>query len=83
MLLINIWISSEQEMLKEQMNSLKTLKTKLMQRITELEEEAKCAKEEAEKLAKSNKSDDEVTSSILNTNPILFFPYSSDHYCRL
>lgn len=53
---------SEQEMMKEQINSLKALKSKLMQRITDLEEELKQTKEEAEKLAKSNKSDDEASN---------------------
>lgn len=48
-------------MLKEQINSFKALKTKLMQRITELEEDLRCTKEEAEKMAKNNKSDDEVS----------------------
>lgn len=51
---------SEQEILREELKSLQTLKTRLKQRITELEEELKKTKEEAEKLAKSNKSDDEV-----------------------
>lgn len=47
-------------MFKEEIKSLQTLKSKLMQRINELEDEVKCAKDEADKLAKSNKSDDEV-----------------------
>ncbi len=48
-------------MFKEEIKSLQTLKSKLMHRISELEEELKTSKEEAEKLAKCNKSDDEVS----------------------
>lgn len=51
-------------MFKEEIKSLLTLKSKLMQRINELEDESKSAKEEAEKLAKSNKSDDEVIRTL-------------------
>lgn len=52
---------SEQEMFKEEIKSLQTLKSKLLLRVQELEEELKATKEEAEKLAKSSKSDDEVS----------------------
>lgn len=53
--------SSEQEILREELKSLQTLKTRLKLRVSELEEELKKTKEEAEKLAKANKSDDEVS----------------------
>lgn len=53
---------SEQEMMKEQINTLKALKFKLEQRITYLEEELKKTKEEVEKQAKSTKSDDEASN---------------------
>lgn len=48
-------------MFKDEIKSLQTLKSKLLLRIQELEEELKATKEEAEKLAKSSKSDDEVS----------------------
>lgn len=52
-------------MFKEEIKSLQTLKSKLLLRIQELEEELKATKEEAEKLAKSSKSDDEVSYNLL------------------
>ncbi|KAK7861989.1 hypothetical protein R5R35_013536 [Gryllus longicercus] len=52
-------LTSEQEILREEIKSLHTLKNKLKQRIQDLEEELKRAKEEAEKAAKAAKSDDE------------------------
>ncbi|KAG8336629.1 C-Jun-amino-terminal kinase-interacting protein [Homalodisca vitripennis] len=52
-------LTSEQEILREDLKSLQTLKNRLRQKVTELEEELKKTKEEAEKLAKSSKSDDE------------------------
>uniref|UniRef100_A0A1B6HEN2 RH1 domain-containing protein n=1 Tax=Homalodisca liturata TaxID=320908 RepID=A0A1B6HEN2_9HEMI len=51
--------TNEQEILREDLKSLQTLKNRLRQKVTELEEELKKTKEEAEKLAKSSKSDDE------------------------
>lgn len=47
-------------MFKDEIKSLQTLKKKLMDRVDELEDEVKRCKEDTEKLAKSNKSDDEV-----------------------
>ena len=52
-------------MFKEEIKSLQSLKAKLLLRIQELEEELKSTKEEAEKLAKSSKSDDEVSVLII------------------
>ncbi|XKL65617.1 hypothetical protein PGB90_009037 [Kerria lacca] len=52
-------LTSEQEMFKDEIKSLQTLKKKLMDRVDELEDEVKRCKEDTEKLAKSNKSDDE------------------------
>lgn len=57
---------SEQEILREELKSLQTLKNRLKQKVSELEEELKKTKEEAEKLNKSNKSDDEVSSEPIN-----------------
>lgn len=51
-------------MFKEEIKSLQSLKNKLLQKIQELEDELKTAREEAEKLARSNKSDDEVRLNI-------------------
>lgn len=52
--------SSEQEILREEIKSLNAVKSRLKLRITELEDEVKKVKEEFEKNAKANKSDDEV-----------------------
>ncbi|XP_066992949.2 C-Jun-amino-terminal kinase-interacting protein 4 isoform X7 [Anabrus simplex] len=52
-------LTSEQEILREEIKSLHTLKNRLQQRIQELEEELKRVKEEAERAAKATKSDDE------------------------
>lgn len=57
---------SEQEILREELKSLQTLKNRLKQKVSELEEELKKTKEEADKLNKSNKSDDEVSSEPIN-----------------
>ncbi|KAK8748147.1 hypothetical protein OTU49_016332 [Cherax quadricarinatus] len=52
-------LTSEQEILREEIKSLNAVKSRLKLRITELEDEVKKVKEEAEKNAKANKSDDE------------------------
>ncbi|XP_071545150.1 C-Jun-amino-terminal kinase-interacting protein 4 isoform X37 [Panulirus ornatus] len=52
-------LTSEQEILREEIKSLNAVKSRLKLRITELEDEVKKIKEEAEKNAKANKSDDE------------------------
>lgn len=44
---------SEQEILREEIASLQAVKTRLKQRVTELEDELKKAKEEAEKAKQS------------------------------
>ena len=49
---------SEQEILREEINSLQTIKTRLQSRITELEEEVKKTREELEK-AKSRPSEED------------------------
>jgi uncharacterized protein YlxW (UPF0749 family) len=59
--LIEIIFRSEQEILREEIRSLQNVKEKLKGRISELEEEVKVVKEEADKAAKANKSDDEVS----------------------
>ena len=59
MLMKNI-LNSEQEILREEIRSLAAVKTKLGQRIQELEEELKKVREEAERATKASKSDDEV-----------------------
>ncbi|XP_071545141.1 C-Jun-amino-terminal kinase-interacting protein 4 isoform X29 [Panulirus ornatus] len=51
--------TNEQEILREEIKSLNAVKSRLKLRITELEDEVKKIKEEAEKNAKANKSDDE------------------------
>lgn len=51
-------------MFKDEIKSLQSLRGKLLQRVQELEDELKTARDEAEKLARSNKSDDEVSSLI-------------------
>lgn len=53
------------------MKSLQTLKSRLKQRVAELEEELKKVKEEAEKLARASKSDDEVKFFPLKTLKVL------------
>lgn len=52
-------LTSEQEILREEIKSLNAVKSRLRLRITELEDEVKKVKEEAEKIAKAGKSDDE------------------------
>lgn len=52
-------LTSEQEILREEIKSLNAVKSRLKLRITELEDEVKKVKEEFEKNAKANKSDDE------------------------
>ncbi|KAJ9578643.1 hypothetical protein L9F63_005133, partial [Diploptera punctata] len=52
-------LTSEQEILREEIKSLAAVKTKLGQRIQELEEELKRVREEAEHATKASKSDDE------------------------
>ncbi|XP_023710608.1 C-Jun-amino-terminal kinase-interacting protein 4 isoform X5 [Cryptotermes secundus] len=52
-------LTSEQEILREEIKSLCALKGRLGQRIQELEEELKRVREEAEQTAKASKSDDE------------------------
>ncbi|XP_067139297.1 C-Jun-amino-terminal kinase-interacting protein 4-like isoform X2 [Centruroides vittatus] len=51
-------LTSEQEILREEIKSLQTMKDRFKQKITELEEELRRVKEDNEK-SKSNKSDDE------------------------
>ena len=46
--------------MREEIKSLNAVKSRLKLRITELEDEVKKIKEEAERNAKANKSDDEV-----------------------
>lgn len=53
-------LTSEQEILREEIKSLQAVKNRLKQRTIELEEELKKAREEAVKQTKTNKSDDEV-----------------------
>jgi len=53
-------LTSEQEVLREEMTALHTVKDKLKTRISELEDELKRVKEETAKAGKSGKSDDEV-----------------------
>lgn len=55
-----MYFFSEQEILREEIKSLNAVKSRLKLRITELEDEVKKVKEEFEKNAKANKSDDEV-----------------------
>ncbi|XP_069688441.1 JNK-interacting protein 3 isoform X4 [Periplaneta americana] len=52
-------LTSEQEILREEIKSLYALKGRLGQRIQELEDELKRVREEAERTAKASKSDDE------------------------
>jgi uncharacterized protein YlxW (UPF0749 family) len=56
---------SEQDMLREEIRSLQTVKERLKQRVGELEEELKRVREEAERAAKVSKSDDEVRIVLL------------------
>lgn len=53
-------LTSEQEILREEIKSLQAVNNRLKQKIHLLEEDLKKAKEEAVKQSKSNKSDDEV-----------------------
>ncbi|XP_039287674.1 C-Jun-amino-terminal kinase-interacting protein 4 isoform X5 [Nilaparvata lugens] len=52
-------LTSEQEIMREELKSLLLVKGRLKQKVSELEEELKKVKEEADKLAKASKSDDE------------------------
>nr|CAD7260769.1 unnamed protein product [Timema shepardi] len=52
-------VGSDQEILREEIRSLQTMKTRLLEKIRDLEEEVKRVKEEAEKSSKATKSDDE------------------------
>nr|CAD7398717.1 unnamed protein product [Timema cristinae] len=52
-------LTSDQEILREEIRSLQTMKTRLQEKIHDLEEELKRVKEEAEKSSKATKSDDE------------------------
>nr|CAD7444840.1 unnamed protein product [Timema bartmani] len=52
-------LTSEQEILREEIKSLHTVKTRLQEKIHDLEEELKRVKEEAEKSSRATKSDDE------------------------
>ncbi|KAL1130562.1 hypothetical protein AAG570_011808 [Ranatra chinensis] len=52
-------LTSEQEILREELKSLQTLKARLKERVSELEDELKKVKEDAEKAIKATKSDDE------------------------
>lgn len=52
-------LTSEQEILRQEIHTIQAVKTRLQLRVQELEEELKKMKEEAEKNAKANKSDDE------------------------
>nr|XP_024217372.1 JNK-interacting protein 3 isoform X2 [Halyomorpha halys] len=52
-------LTSEQEILKDELKSLQVVNARLKQKIAELEEDLKRSKEEMEKHSKSNKSDDE------------------------
>ncbi|CAH1394750.1 unnamed protein product [Nezara viridula] len=52
-------LTSEQEILKDELKSLQVVNARLKQKISELEEDLKKSKEEMEKHSKSNKSDDE------------------------
>nr|CAD7572232.1 unnamed protein product [Timema californicum] len=52
-------LTSDQEILREEIRSLQTMKTRLLEKIHDLEEEVKRVKEEAEKSSKATKSDDE------------------------
>nr|CAD7430872.1 unnamed protein product [Timema monikensis] len=51
--------TNDQEILREEIRSLQTMKTRLQEKIHDLEEELKRVKEEAEKSSKATKSDDE------------------------
>ncbi|XP_076446429.1 C-Jun-amino-terminal kinase-interacting protein 4-like isoform X16 [Babylonia areolata] len=52
-------LSSEQEILREEINSLQTVKGRLQQRITQLEEELKKTKEDIEKKNQAAREEDE------------------------
>lgn len=59
-------LSSEQEILREEIRSLHELKTKLQSRVHELEAEVRKLKEETEKHAKANMGEEEVSNTIKN-----------------
>ena len=52
---------SEQEILRQEIQSLQAVKSRLKQRVTELEEELKKTKEELEKKASTAQADEEVS----------------------
>lgn len=51
---------SEQEILREEIQSLQTVKSKLQEKVKEMENEMKKVREETEKNDKAHKLDDEV-----------------------
>lgn len=53
-------LTSEQEILREEIKSLHAVNGRLKQKIQGMEEDLKKAKEDATKQSKTNKSDDEV-----------------------
>ena len=55
---------SEQEILRQEIQSLQAVKSRLKQRVTELEEELKKTKEELEKKASTAQADEEVSLRI-------------------
>jgi uncharacterized protein YlxW (UPF0749 family) len=70
---------SEQEILREEIKSLYAVKARLGQRIQELEEEVKRAREEAEQAAKASKSDDEVRVLVFVWRVLCLFPFHLEH----
>nr|XP_018903223.1 PREDICTED: C-Jun-amino-terminal kinase-interacting protein 4 isoform X6 [Bemisia tabaci] len=52
-------LTSEQEILRDDLKSISTVKARLKQKVADLEDELRRVKEECDKLAKSSKSDDE------------------------
>lgn len=56
-------LTSEQEVLREEMTALHSIKDRLKLKITELEEELKRVREEASKAPRGGKSDDEVSQN--------------------
>nr|CAD7398719.1 unnamed protein product [Timema cristinae] len=60
-------LTSDQEILREEIRSLQTMKTRLQEKIHDLEEELKRVKEEAEKSSKATKSDDECCKKHIKT----------------
>lgn len=60
-------VFSEQEILHQEIMTIQAVKTRLQLRVQELEEELRRVKEEAERNAKANKSDDEVSKLYLSS----------------